>query len=129
MKLLAIVIGLLIGAVGLVGMVAPSLLLEFGRSLLTPTALYVVAALRIGIGVVLVRIAAVSRLPKVLRVLGVFFILAGLATPFFGVERARAVFDWWSSQGAWFMRVCAGVPVAFALFIVYAVIPPRRAAA
>jgi hypothetical protein len=122
-------IGLIIGAIGIVGVVVPSLLLEFGRSLLTPTALYIVAALRIGIGVVLVRIAPVSRTPKGLRVLGILIIIAGLLTPFFGVERSRAILDWWSSQGPSFMRVCAGVAVAFGLFIVYAVTSLRRTAA
>ncbi len=122
-------IGLIMGAIGLIGIVVPSLILEFGQSLLTPAALYIVAALRIGIGVVLVRVAPVSRMPKVLVVLGILIIIAGLLTPFFGVERSRAILDWWSSQGASFMRVCAGVPVALGLFIVYAVISPRRTAA
>ena len=128
MKLLAMAIGFIIGAIGVVGVGAPSLLLEFGRSLLTPTALYIVAALRIGIGVVLVRVAPISRMPKVLRVLGILIIIAGVLTPFFGVERSRAVLDWWSSQGPSFMRLLASVAVAFGLFIVYVVTPRRTAA-
>ena len=122
-------IGLIIGAIGLVGVVAPSLLLEAGQSLLTPTGLYIVAALRIAIGLVLVRVAPDSRTPKILRIVGVLIIIAGVLTPFFGVERSRAIFDWWSSQGLMFMRLGAGVAVAFGLFIVYAVTLPRRTAA
>ena len=122
-------IGLIIGALGIVGVVVPSLLVEFGRSLLTPMALYIVAALRIGIGFVFVRVAPASRTPTILRVLGIFIIIAGVLTPFFGVERSRAILEWWSNQGPSFMRVCAGVPIAFALFIVYAVTSPRRTAA
>jgi hypothetical protein len=118
-------IGLIIGAIGIAGVAAPSLLLEFGRSLLTPTALYIVSAFRIGIGVVLVWVAPVSRMPRVLRVLGILIIIAGVLTPFFGVERSRAVFDWWSSQGPSFMRILASVAIGFGLFIVYAVTPRR----
>lgn len=128
-KLVAIAVGLVIGAVGIVGVVVPSLLLEFGQSLLTPTALYLVAAVRIGIGAVLWRVAPVSRTPKILRVLGILIIIAGVLTPLFGVERSRGIFDWSSSQGPSFIRVCAGVAVAFGLFIVYAVTSPRRTAA
>ncbi len=128
MKVLAIAIGLVIGAIGLVGVVAPSIILEFGRSLLTPAALYAVAALRIGIGVVLVRVAPDSRLPTVLRILGILIIIAGVLTPFFGVERSRAILDWWSNQGPLVTRLCLSVAIAFGLFIVYAVTSPRRTA-
>jgi Thiamine pyrophosphate enzyme, N-terminal TPP binding domain len=53
-------------------------------------------------------------------------VIAGVLTSFFGVERSRAVLDWWSSQGLSFMRVWASVAVAFGLFIVYVVTSPRR---
>jgi len=53
----------LCAAIGLIGVVAPSLIVEIGRSLLVPIALYVVAAFRIGVGIVLLLAAADSRLP------------------------------------------------------------------
>ncbi len=129
MKVLAIAIGLLLAAIGLVGVVAPLLILEFGRSLLTPIALYAVAAFRIGAGVVLVLAAADSRLPTVFRFFGTVIILAGVFTLFLGVEHSRAILDWWSSQGSLFMRLCLGGPMAVGLFIVYSLTSPRRAAA
>jgi hypothetical protein len=122
----AIVVGVLITALGFVGLAAPSALLACAHSLQTPTALYVIAALRVGFGVVLVRVAALSRAPITLRVLGVLIIIAGIITPFFGVERSRAVVEWWSAQGSTFMRVWAGIAVAFGLFIIYAVTSRRR---
>ena len=122
-------VGLVVVAIGLFGIVVPSLLLELGRSLLTPMALYMVAALRILICVVLVRVAPVSRMPGVLRALGIIIIIAGVLTPFFGVERSLAVLEWWSSQGEAFMRVTAGLPVAIGLFIIYAVTSPHGFAA
>ena len=129
MKAIAITIGLIISAIGLIGVVAPLLVLEIGRSLLTPTALYFVAALRIGIGVVLVWVARVSRVPAVFRIVGIFVIIAGVLTPFLGVEHSRAILDWWSNQGPTFMRFCLSLPMALGLFIVYAVTSPRRTAA
>ena len=129
MKILAIVIGLLIAAVCLVGVVAPSYILEIGRSLLTPMSLYGVAALRIGFGVVLLLVAADSRLPTALRVFGIAIILAGVFTLFLGVERSGAILDWWSGQGPLFMRFSLAVPLVMGLFIVYALTSPRRAAA
>jgi hypothetical protein len=128
-KILAIAIGLVIGVIGLVGVVSPSFILEFGRSLLTPIALYVVAALRICIGVVLVRVASHSRLPGVLRIFGIVIIFAGVLTLFLGVEHSRAILDWWSNRGPLFMRFCLAGPVAVGIIIVYALTSTRRTAA
>jgi uncharacterized membrane protein len=128
-KILATALGLLIVAIGVLGVATPSVLLEFGRSLQTTNALYIVAGVRVIFGAVLLWVAPPSRTPKILRVLGVLIIVAGMFTPFFGVERSRAMFDWWSTQGPLFTRVWAIVAVVFGLFIVYVITSPRRSAA
>jgi uncharacterized membrane protein len=127
MKLVATALGILIGVVGLAGIASPSTLLEFGRSLQTPAALYAVAAVRLAFGAVLVWVAPVSRTPKTLRVIGIFIILAALVALFVGVEHTQALLDWWSSQGLSFQRVWAGVAVLFGLFVVHTVNRPRGA--
>jgi hypothetical protein len=128
-KVLATVMGALIAAIGIVGIAGPSVLLEFGHSLQTPGALYVVAAVRIIFGAVLIWVASSSRMPRTLRVIGVIIIVAGLLAPLFGVERSQAMLNWFSSQGPLFMRAWASIAVIFGVFIVYAVNSPRRAAA
>ena len=120
-KVVATIMGALICVIGLVGVAAPSLLLEFGQSLQTPAALYVVAAVRIVFGVVLVWVASASRMPSTLRVIGVVIIVLGLFTPLFGVERSQATLGWFSSQGPLFVQVVASVATIFGLFIIYAV--------
>ncbi|WP_378995445.1 hypothetical protein [Paraherbaspirillum soli] len=120
-----ILFGLVIAVIGVLGIAAPSTLLDFGRSLQTPFALYIVAAIRIGFGIALIRVAAISRTPKTFRILGVPIIIAGVVTPFIGVERARMIVDWWFAQGAWLMQIWAGLAVIFGLFIVYALTPRR----
>ena len=125
-KALATTLGLVIAAIGVLGVVVPSVLLEFGRSLQTANALYVVAAVRVLFGAILLWAAPASRTPKILRFIGVFIIIAGVITPFFGVERAHAMFEWWSTQGSFFTRAWAIVAVVFGLLIVYAVTSNRR---
>ena len=127
-KLIAMALGLIIAAFGILGIAAPSVLLEFGRSLQTTNALNIVAAVRVMFGAVLLWVAPGSRTPRILRVLGVLIIVAGLFTPFFGVERSRTMLDWWSTQGPLFTRAWAIVAVVFGLFIVYTVTSPRRSA-
>src|SRR2546425_552653 len=109
------------------GIAAPHGLLEVVRSMLTARGLYLVAAVRVVFGVILVLVAPSSRAPRVLRLLGFIILVAGLTTPFFGVDRARAVLDWWSARGPALMRLWAGLAVALGAFVVYAVAPRRRA--
>ena len=125
---LALLVGLFMVAIGMVGVAAPHGLLAVVRSILTPRGLYLVAAVRIVFGVILVLVAPSSRAPRVLRLLGLIMLVAGLTTPFFGVDRARAMLDWWSAEGPAFMRLWAGLAVALGAFVVYAVAPRRRAA-
>lgn len=120
MNLLAIVVGLLIVAVGVVGMTAPDSLVTIGRNALTPTGLYVIAVLRVCIGIVLILAAPTSRMPKTLRVLGAVAVIGGITTPLFGVDRSRAVVSWWVSQSPLFLRLAALFAAAFGSFIIYA---------
>jgi len=126
--LVALLVGLFIVAIGMFGVAAPHGLLTAVRFVLTPLGLYLVAALRVVFGVDLVLAAPSSRVPKVLRLLGFIMLVAGLTTPFFGVDRARAMLDWWAARGPAFMRLWAGFAVAFGALVVYAVAPRRHAA-
>src|SRR5688572_47580 len=94
LKLVTTVMSLAISGVGVLGIVAPAVLLEFGRSLLAPPALYWVAAVRIVFGALLILVATESRLPRTVLVIGVFIVVAGLLTPLFGSERFGEVFGW-----------------------------------
>ena len=127
MRLAALVIGVLVILVGAIGVAAPDVFLSVGRSVITPGGLYAIAALRIGIGLVFVLAAPASRAPRTLRVLGVFVIVAGLATPWFGVARSLAVLDWWASVGPSLRRLDAGLAVALGGLLVYVFRPPTRA--
>ena len=128
MRLLAILIGLFIVALGILGMAAPTVLLDTTEFALTQVGLYVAAALRVAFGIVLIAAAPVSRLPRTVRILGILFIVAGVITPFVGVERAREIVDWWTVQGPIFMRAWAAIAVVLGVFIIYAFTPRRLAA-
>ena len=127
MRLAGLVIGILVIVAGAIGVAAPDVLLSVGRSVLTPGGLYAIAALRIGIGLVFVLAASASRAPRVLRVLGVTVIIAGLMTPWFGVARSLAVMDWWASVGPSLRRLEAGLAIALGGFVVYVSRAPASA--
>ena len=126
MRIAVVLVGIAIACLGMIGVAAPSLLLDLGRSLLTESGLYAVAGVRVAFGLLLFFGARRSRLPQALRVIGVVIIIAGLATPFFGVERSAAAFESFSSHGLVFVRVVAMFAVAFGAFVVYAMSPGSR---
>jgi hypothetical protein len=130
-KTLAFVFGLCIGTVGVVGMLAPSSLVWIAQHSVTSGAFYLIAAVRVGFGLVLISAASASRAPRTLRIVGYVIVVAGLATALtglVGIERARTIIDWWLQQGAGIIRLTSVVLVALGGFVVYACVPVRRAA-
>ncbi len=119
----ALAFSILVAVVGAVGIVVPASLLTIARPFLTPAGLYAAAGLRLVLGTALFLSAPTSRAPQALRILGVVIFVAGLVTPLVGVERARAIVEWWAVQGSPFMRVWAVVALAFGLFLTYAIAP------
>ena len=130
MKTVAFVIGLFITSVGAIGIVEPSLLLWIGQGFTTPLHWYAIGAFRAAFGVLLLSVAKATRAPRTLRVVALIPLaaaLGALATPFVGVERARATIEWWSSQGPIFIRLSAIPVLALGVFVAYACAPARRA--
>lgn len=125
MKQLTVFIGFLIIAVGVIGLVAPETLIRVGNHIVTPTGLNIVAVLRIAIGLVLIFAASGSRIPRTLRVAGAVVVIAGIATPFFGVARSRVILDWWSAQGPSLIRLLAVLIVGVGSFLIYSVTSVR----
>jgi hypothetical protein len=128
MRSLALFVASVIMVVGLVGIVTPDSLMAVGRHMATPAGLYVVAALRVGIGLVLIMVAPISRVPRTLRWVGAFVLVAGVATPFFGLERTQATLDWIATQGTVLIRLGASLALAIGACIAFAVATGRRPA-
>ena len=126
LKLVATLMSLAVVGLGVLGISAPAVLLEFVRSLLAPPALYGVAAVRVVFGGLLISVATASRLPRTLRVIGVFIVVAGVLTPLFGTERSVEAFAWLSRQGPSFIRTVAILPVVLGIFLVYVINTHRR---
>ena len=123
MTLAALIICLLTAAFGALGVASPSRLLGVVRYLQTPMGLYFAAGIRVLLGVALLFSAPTSRAPGLIYILGVFIIVIGVITPFFGLERFRRLLDWWSAQGSGFVRGWAVLALLFGLSLAYALVP------
>jgi hypothetical protein len=131
MKRLAFVLALLILAVGAVGIFVPAGSLWIAQHSVTSGAFYVIGAVRVAFGLVLISAAPVSRAPKTLRILGSIILIAGITTVLTGlvaIERARAIVEWWQQQGSGVVRLTGVLVVALGGFIAYACASARPAA-
>ena len=126
MRALVLVFAFFIIVVGIVGVVAPDRLMTIGRSVITPVGLYVIAAVRVGMGLVLMLVAPTSRAPKTLRACGMLVMVAGFATPLIGVDRTRGILDWEAAQGTALLRSVAVLLMAIGGSIAFAVAGGRR---
>jgi len=120
MKRGARAVGFVVVLVGLLTMAAPAALPGWGARLITPGGLYVIAVLRVVIGVVLIEAARASRMPRTLRVFGAVAVLAGLTTPLLGVASAHAVLEAWLAARPVVVRLLAALMVGIGSLIVYA---------
>jgi hypothetical protein len=128
MNRLTMVIGLVVVALGVVAIATPDNLVTIGRDVATPTGLYVVAVLRVCIGLAFIFAAPTSRMPRTVRIVGGIVVIAGIVTPMFGVDRSLAVVNWLAAQGPLLIRLAAVWIVALGSFMIYATGSVRRAA-
>ncbi len=123
MTVIALAFSLLIVALGALGLVSPSRPIRLVRYFQTPAGLYFAAAVRLVMGMALFFAAPASRAPEVLRILGVVIIIAGVVTPFFGLERFGRLVDWWSAKGPALVRAQAAFALALGLLLAFALVP------
>lgn len=123
MAWVAMALSLVVALVGAIGLVSPQTILGFFWHFDSPLGLYAAATMRIALGGALLLAAPTSRVPRALQAIGFVILVAGLITPFFGVDRLQAFLDWWSAQGPNFMRAWSGVALAVGVFLARAVLP------
>jgi len=123
MQFLASLIGTLILAQGVFGLVYPSGFAWFLGTVQVPPLLYVATLIRMAVGMILIIAASSSRAPMTLRILGVLITVGGAATPLIGEEFARPVLRWWAQGGDTVVRIWAGLVFALGAFVLYANFP------
>ena len=125
MKYLSWLLAAFVVAAGVAAVVAPDMILSLRSLAATQGALLAFGALRVAIGVVLIMTAPASRAPRTLQAAGAVLLLAGLATPLFGVERTRAVLAWEATQSPWLFRLGGAIVVALGGLLAVALWPRR----
>jgi hypothetical protein len=122
----------LITILGVFGLISPDTVMALRREyVVNDYGMYAVAAFRLALGVLLIRFAPASRVPRVLRVFGILVCLQALVqavgATVIPLDRARAILEWEGSHPG-LLRVGALIALAIGAFLSFAVTktPDRR---
>lgn len=115
MKKIVLLVATVMILFGLTGVFWPEALMAVGKYSVTATGLYVVAAIRIILGALLLITAGATRMPKTLRVIGGIILVAGVATLFMSVQQAQSLVDGILARGVEFFRIAACLPLIVGL--------------
>ena len=109
--------------IGVWGVLVPSRLIAFAARFGTTRGLWFAAGIRVVLGLALWFAAPASRAPLLLQVLGAIALVAGLMLPFIGLERFKALLDWWTQLSPVAIRVSAVFSIAFGAAVLWALMP------
>lgn len=109
--------------VGVWGVLAPSRITEFVARFGSKGGLWFAAGIRLVFGLALWFAAPASRAPLLLQVLGVLALVAAVILPFLGIERFKALIDWWTKFSPTAVRLNCLLAVAFGGVILWALLP------
>lgn len=129
MKTVTFVFGLLIVLVGVAGLIAPASIVAFAGLFASRGAFYLLAAIRVAFGALLVAVAPVSRAPRGLRVLGLIVVALGIAAAIAGyaaIGEAHAAIAVWQHADTLLIRLTCLLPIVLGGFVAWACAPPRH---
>lgn len=120
-RIAATLLGAAMILLGLAALIAPDRVLPFARFTTTANGVYVAAGIRLAIGAILLWASSDSRFPVVLRVLGGFAILGGIATLVIGVAGAQRIAEQMLPYATTAIRGIGAFLIVLGTFVVYAV--------
>ena len=123
MSTIVAIVGLLIGALGIVGLVRPRDLVTLVQRVTDDRAgLRGAIAFRVVFGLVLLSVAEASRAPLVLWVIGLVSIASAAIGVAMGEVRLRAFVRWWTGLPLSVVRAWGVIALGFGVLFVWAVV-------
>ena len=117
MSMVVLIIGLFIAVMGLAAVLSPDWMRRMLDRFLENNWLAAAAIFRLAAGVVFLLAASSTRSPTFIRVLGVFFIIAGVSVPFAGRARIESMARWWLGKKDFVLRGWGLVALVLGAFI------------
>jgi uncharacterized protein YjeT (DUF2065 family) len=119
MMILVKSIGIIIMVMGLMILLNPKIakkMMQFWRQ---GNHMYIGGLVRLILGIIFLYYAPHARAPQLLSALGILALLGGLFIFIVGVEKLKAILDWWNKKPAYFLRLLSLFVLAFGVLIIY----------
>jgi hypothetical protein len=112
--------GIVVAAIGLLGLAAPGQLTGLLARWRILTAFRVTVALRLAFGTLFLVAAPYCRLPDVVRMVGVIELAGAVVLLALGSDRLRRFVAWWLERRPPFVRYWCSAAFSFGILLVYA---------
>jgi len=119
MNIIVAIIGWVIVAEGLLGIIRPHLLLEAVAGWSPDLRLYISVGSRIVIGLLLFFAAPSCRLPRFTRAIGIIVFVAGIVFAFIGANRIGSIVEWISGKPSLVIQLVYLLAIILGGFLVY----------
>ena len=119
---LALILCAAIAAMGVVMIVAPARARELTRLFADKTGMWVTTAIRAVLGLGLLAAAAESKIPILLRTVGLIVLLVAIATPLLGLDRHRRMIDWWLARDRKIEMICGTAAFVLGVGLIYVIL-------
>jgi len=120
MRTIIQIIGIVFVIIAIVYFLKPDALKHMMQFFKKGRRLYLAGLIRFALAVVFLLAAGDCRSTKVIAAFGILFIIAGLLIFTLGLERLKAILDWYQQQSPLIFRVIALIALAIGVIIIYA---------
>jgi hypothetical protein len=121
MAAIVVIVGLIILGIGILVLISPASLKEVLRIFLAKQWWYFASVIRILVGILFILAASETGAPLFVLMVGILFILGGVALPLMGVARIERLTSWWLKRSDVTLRLWALFAFAFGAAILWSV--------
>lgn len=117
---LAWIIGAIIGAWGLLAVLAPDKMRGFVKFMGEEKRYYLAAIFRLVVAVIFLILARDVQHTRIILLLGLLFLIGGILVLVIPGPKIKSMLDWWITKPLWVYRLWGVVAVMFGVLIIYA---------
>ena len=119
---LALILCATIAAFGVVVIVKPALAHDLTRLLADKRGMWIATAIRAVLALGLLAAAAESKVPMLLRILGLLILIVAIVVPILGVDRHRRMIDWWLARNRKIEMICGAAAFVIGIGLIYLIL-------
>ena len=119
MDIVVKIVGIVVVFIGIVYLLKPGVLKSFIGFFKKGKRIYFVALIRFVLAVIFLLAANQCKMPWVIIVFGILFMISGLLIFILRAERLKSILDWWQRQSSLLLRLMALITLAIGAAIIY----------